>query len=188
VSAFPHSSHWIDVNDAASVKKAEELLMGNFRAFELWREPAAIETVTLCVLNKRKVALLRSRSHRASANAKLPLVYLLPQNDTPLRSAYGLRSQMGLPRVGPPRLLASFDELDTQNARRTRHHIFVAAMAPARVRAPRRIEVSWIPVSDLAACLPHIHGSSRMIAYLQRYVASQNSHTLGHRRPPLRRG
>jgi mannose-1-phosphate guanylyltransferase/phosphomannomutase len=188
VSAFPHSSHWIDVNDAASVKKAEELLMGNFHAFELWRQPTAIETVTLCVLNKRRVALLRSRWDRASGMPKLPLVNLIPQNDTPLRSAYRLRSQMGLPQVGKPHLLASCDELDTRNARRTRHHIFVAELAPARVRAPKHSEISWVLVSDLAAGHPRIHSSSRTIAYLQRYVASQNSHSIGYRRPPLRRG
>jgi dTDP-glucose pyrophosphorylase len=188
VSAFSHSAHWIDVNDAASVEKAEELIMGNFQAFELWRQPAAIENVTLCVLNKRKVALLRSRSHWASAIARLPVVSLLSQNDTPLRSAYRLRRQMALPRVGKPHLLTSLDELDTRNARRTRHHIFVAEMAPGRAGAPRRSEISWALVSDLAVGPIHIHDSSRTIAYLQRYVASQNSHSLGHRRPPLRRG
>ena len=188
VSAFPHSAPWIDVNDSSSVDKAEELIMRNFEGFELWRQRAAIETVTLCVLNKQRVALLRSRSHQVSTMARLPVVSVLPQNDTLLRSAYRLRNQMGLPRVGKPHILASFDELDTRNARRTRHHIFVAEMVPGRARAPRCSEVSWALVTDLVVGPPHNHGSSRTIAYLQRYVASQNSHSLGHRRPPLRRG
>jgi NDP-mannose synthase len=190
VSAFSHSSPWIDVNDSSSVEKAEDLIMGNFEGFELWRQPAALDIATLCVLNQRRVALLKSQSHPASAIARLPVENVLPQNDTPLRSAYRLRSQMGLPRVGKPLLLASFDELDTQNAQRTRHHIFVADMVPGRngARPPRCSKLSWALVADLAASPPHVHGSSRTIAYLQRYVVSQNSHSLGHRRPPLRRG
>jgi len=178
VSAFPHSSPWIDVNDAASVAKAEELVMDDFRAFELWRRPATIETVTLCVLNNRRVALLRSRSHRTSATARLPVVSLLSQNDTPLQNAYRLRSELCLPGVGKPHILASFDEQGARNTQRTRHHIFVAEMPPDHARVRRR-EISWVLVSDLAAGTRR-HGSSRTIAYLQRYVASQNPHSLGH--------
>lgn len=190
VSAFSHSSPWIDVNDSSSVEKAEELIMGNFEGFELWRQPAALEIATLCVLNKRRVALLKSQSHPASAIARLPVENVLPQNDTPLRGAYRLRSQMGLPRVGKPLFLSSFDELDTRNSQRTRHHIFVAEMVPGSncARPPRCSELSWALVADLVAGPPHVHGSSRTIAYLQRYVASQNSHSLNYRRPPLRRG
>lgn len=190
VSAFSHSSPWIDVNDSSSVEKAEDLIMGNFEGFELWRQPAALDIATLCVLNQRRVALLKSKSHSASAIARLPVENVLPQNDTPLRSAYRLRSQMGLPRVGKPLLLASFDELDTQTAQRTRHHIFVAEMVPGwnGARSPRCSKLSWALVADLAASPPQVNGSSRTIAYLQRYVISQNSHSLGHRRPPLRRG
>jgi dTDP-glucose pyrophosphorylase len=181
VSAFSHSSDWIDVNDAASLKKAEELIMGDFQGFELWRQPVARETVTLCVLNKDRVALLKPQLDRASTIARLPMEKMLPQNDIPLRGAYRLRRQMGLPGIGKPHLLTSFDELDTRNSRRTRHHIFVAEMAPGRVRAPRRSEISWALVSDLAFGRTHIHLSPRAIAYLQRYVASQNSHSLNHR-------
>jgi GTP:adenosylcobinamide-phosphate guanylyltransferase len=188
VSAFSHSSPWIDVNDSSAVDKAEELIMANFADFELWRHPARLETATLCVLHKRRVALLRSQSHSASLAARLPAENVLPQNDTPLQSAYRLRDQIGLPRVEEPRLLASFDDLDPQNAHRTRHHIFVTEMVANGTRMPRYSGHSWALVSDLVAGAARAKGASRTFAYLQRYVAKQDSHSLGHRRPPLRRG
>jgi dTDP-glucose pyrophosphorylase len=180
VSAFPHSSPWIDVNDSSSVEKAEELIMGNLRGFELWRQPAAQETATLCVLNKSKVALLKSELDPASAIARLPMEKVLTQDDNSLRCAYRLRNRMGLPRLGEPSVLASFDELDTRNRQRTRHHIFVSEINPS-FRAPIRSGISWVPVANLSAGSPNSHGRSRTIAYLQRYVASQNSHSLNHR-------
>jgi dTDP-glucose pyrophosphorylase len=188
VSAFSHSSPWIDVNESSAVEKAEKLIMGNFKDFELWRQPAALEIATLCVLNKQRVALLKSQSHSASVIARLPAENVLPQNGTPLQSAYRLRDQVGLPRVGKPILLASYDELDPRNAQRTRHHVFVAEMISSSnsVRTPRCCGLSWALVAGLGP--PYVTGSSRTIAYLQRYVASQSSHSLNHRRPPLRRG
>ncbi len=190
VSAFSHSSPWIDVNDSSSVDKAEELIMSNFEGFELWRQPAAHETVTLCVFNERRLALVESPSRTVSKIARLPFETVLPQDDTTLRSAYRLRNKMGLLRVGEPHVLASFDELDTRKRQRTRHHIFVAEMVPGRnkARPARGSPISWVLVTDLVADAPHTHDSSRTIAYLKRYVASQNSHSLGHRRPALRRG
>jgi NDP-mannose synthase len=180
VSAFSHSSPWIDVNDSSAVDKAEELIMANFADFELWRHPARLETATLCVLHKRRVALLKSQTHSASVAAQLPAENVLPQNDTPLQSAYRLRDQIGLPRVEEPRLLASFDDLDPRNAHRTRHHIFVAEMVTNGTRMPRYSGHSWALVADLVAGTARTKGSSRTFAYLQRYVASQNSHSFNH--------
>lgn len=164
--------------------------MSNFEGFELWRQPAAHETVTLCVFNERRLALVESPSRTVSKIARLPFETVLPQDDTTLRSAYRLRNKMGLLRVGEPHVLASFDELDTRKRQRTRHHIFVAEMVPGRnkARPARGSPISWVLVTDLVADAPHTHDSSRTIAYLKRYVASQNSHSLGHRRPALRRG
>jgi dTDP-glucose pyrophosphorylase len=180
VVAFSHSAEWIDVNDAVAIEKAEDLLMAKCRAFELWRQPTTIESTTLCVLNKRKVALLRSPSPGPSPVPRLPVADLVSPRDTPLRSAYRLRKQMGLLGLGKPHLLACFDELDPRNAQRTRHHIFVAEMKPAGVRTHKRT-ISWAGVSDLDVATNHINGGSRTIAYLQRYVASKNPHPLSYR-------
>jgi len=190
VSAFFHSSPWIDVNESSAVEKAEELIMGNFEAFELWRQPAALEISTLCVLKKRRVALLRVQAHPASVVARLPAENVLLQNDTPLQSAYRLRYNMGLLQVGKPFLLASFDELDPRDAKRTRHHIFVAETVRGLggKRPSRCSGLAWAFIADLVTGSAGFNGNPRTIAYLQRYVAKQDSHSLSHRRPPLRRG
>jgi len=189
VSAFSHSSPWIDVNDSSSLEKAEELIMSNFEGFELWRQPASDETVTLCVFNGHRVALVQSPSRTVPKIARLPMEAVLLRDDTPLRCAYRLRSAMGMPGVGEPHSLVSFDELDTRKRQRTRHHIFVAEEAHGRKRAlAAKGPISWVLVTDLVADASRAQGSSRTIAYLKRYVASQNSHSLGHRRPILRRG
>jgi mannose-1-phosphate guanylyltransferase/phosphomannomutase len=183
VSAFSHSFPWIDVNDSSSVEKAEELVMANFEGFELWRTPSTNEMVTLCVLNKNKVALLKSHHHRASTITGLPVDKVPPQRESPLSTAHRLQSEMGLPRLGKPFLLTSLDELDPSNAQRTRHHIFVARMALTRndTKPPKCGELSWAFVADLVADPPNINATPRTIAYLQRYVASQDPHSLNHR-------
>jgi NDP-mannose synthase len=189
VSAFSHSSPWIDVNDSSSLDKAEELIMDNFEGFELWRQPASDEAVTLCVLNGHRLALVQSPSRTVPKIVRLPMEAMLLPDDTPLRSAYRLRSKMGMPGIGKPHALVSFDELDTRRRQRTRHHIFVAeAHGRNRALPAKSSPISWELVTDLVADASRAHGRSRTIAYLKRYVASQNSHSLCHRRPLLRRG
>ncbi len=183
VSAFSHSSPWIDVNDSSLIHKAEKLIMNNFEGFELWRQPATEETVTLCVFRGRRVAFVQSPSGNASKNAWLPTEAVLRQDDTPLTTAYRLSNKIGMRWTGKPHVLASFDELDVRKKQRTRHHIFVAEEAHGRKRAQpwRRDRISWVSVTDLVAESSRTHGSLRTIAYLKAYVESQNSHSLGHR-------
>jgi NDP-sugar pyrophosphorylase family protein len=37
VAAFEHNAAWIDVNDAAAVSRAEQLILDNYNDFELWK-------------------------------------------------------------------------------------------------------------------------------------------------------
>lgn len=189
VSAFCHSSPWIDVNDSSSLDKAEEVIMANFESFELWRQPASEESVTLCVLNGHRVVFSRSTSQSTTKVAPLPMETVLPP-ETALQSASRLRRKIGIPEVGTPHALVSFDELDTRNGRRTRHHIFVAEKAQSRnTSLPKKgSPISWTPLTDLVTDALRADVNSRTIAYLKRYVESKNSHSLGHRRPILRRG
>jgi NDP-mannose synthase len=190
VSAFCHSSPWIDVNDSSSLDKAEELIMANFEHFELWRQPASEESVTLCVLNGHRVALVRSPSRSTTKIHRLPMEALLLPEETALQSASRLRGKIGMPEVGTPHALVSFDELDTQTGRRTRHHIFVTEKAQGRnTSLPKKgSTISWMLLTDLVKDASRDNVCSRTIAYLERYVESKNSHSLGHRRPILRRG
>jgi NDP-sugar pyrophosphorylase family protein len=182
VFAFSHCSPWIDVNDAGSVEKARELIRRNSELFELWRQPAKIETVNLCVLKRGRVALQKSQPFRATSKARIPEEDIRSQSDTPLRCVRRIQRGLGLTRVGKPMLLVAFDELDIRNAKRTRHHVFVAEMGqcPGRVRHPRCRELLWVRVADLVPGSRDRHGNSRIVAHLQRYVASQDSHSVNH--------
>lgn len=183
VSAFFHSSPWIDVNDRSSVEKAEALIMANFQGFELWRQPAAEETVTLCVLKEDRVALVKSNLHPASTTSRFLMENVRAQDGIPLRTACRLQGQMGLPRHDKPFLLASFDEIVTRTRQRTRHHIYISEVDPKwiRVRSPIGGGFSWARVSHLAAGASDFRGNSRVLAYLRRYVVSQSPHSLSHR-------
>ena len=156
VSAFSQSSPWIDVNDSSSVERAEELVMANFEGFELWRTPSTNEMVTLCVLNENKVALLKAQN-RKSAISQFPVEKVPLNSKSPLSAAHRLQGETGLPRLGKPFLLASFDELDPLNAQRTRHHVFVSPMVLTRTTEPPKCgEFSWEFVGDLATDPPNL--------------------------------
>jgi hypothetical protein len=51
---------------------------------------------------------------------------------------------------------------------------------PGRVRHPRCRELLWVRVADLVPGSRDRHGNSRIVAHLQRYVASQDSHSVNH--------
>jgi dTDP-glucose pyrophosphorylase len=182
VYAFSHCSPWIDVNDRGSIEKAKELIVRNSESFELWRQPAKLETVTLCVLNGGRVALQKSPLFRASSKARIPKEDIDPQNDTPLRGVRRIERRLGVARVGKPFFLVAFDELDIRKAERRRHHVFVAerGRCPNGVRHSRCRELLWLRVADLIPGSRDRHGNARTIAYLQQYVASQDPHSFNH--------
>jgi len=176
VSAFAHSAPWIDVNDAASVEKAETLIIANFRSFELQRQPPHREMVVLGVLKEGRVAVAKG-SRRASTHAALPVEQLHSVAESPIDTAFRIGTRMGL-SIMKPQLVASFDELDSKNRQRTRRHLFACELA-ARPRGTNSLSqhgVRWLNVNQLSKS----HGSSRTLAYLNRYIASQNPHSVRH--------
>jgi NDP-mannose synthase len=177
ISTFPHSSPWIDVNDSASIERAEALIMANFRRFELWRQPPHCVIVLLAVLKGRRVGLAKCDSRRAPPDRMLPVEQALSEAESPIDTASRLRERMAL-RVTKPQLVASFDELDSRSRQRTRLHLFVCELA-ARLRSRNPVSqsgVRWFNVSQLSKS----NGNSRTIAYLKRYIASQNPHSVRH--------
>jgi NDP-mannose synthase len=177
ISAFTHSSRWIDVNDSAAVERAEALIMAHCRCFELWRQPPHREIVVLGILNNRKVALPRGQSDRAHPVRVLPIEQVPSEAESPVDTACRLRERLGL-AVTHPKLVASFDELDLRTRQRTRRHLFACDL---EARAKRRKHLSqsgvqWLNVNQLSKS----HGDSRTIGYLERYIASQSPHSLRH--------
>jgi NDP-mannose synthase len=177
VSAFLHSSAWIDVNDSASVERAEALIMANSGSFELWRQPWHCEMVVLGVFKNRKDILVRSDSRRPFQNGMLPVEQVLSEVETPVDSASRIGERIGLP-VTRPQLVASFDELSLTTSQRTRYHLFVCGLVSRpRSRNPAsQGGVCWVNVEQLSKS----HGKSRTVAYLKRYAVSQDPHSVCH--------
>jgi len=175
ISAFPHSSPWIDVNDSTSVERAEALIMANFRSFELWRQPSHREIVVLGAFKDRRAVLVTSGNHYLFRNGLLPVHQVLSEVETPVDSASRLRERIGLP-VTKPQLVASFDELDLRTRQRTRYHLFACRLAaPPRSRNPAsQGGLRWVNVDQLSKS----HGKSRTVAYLKRYFGSQDPHSV----------
>jgi len=171
VSAFLHSSPWIDVNDSASVEHAEALIMANCGSFELWPQPSHREIVVLGIFKDRRDILARTDSRYPLQNGVLPVEQVLSEVETPVDSASRIRKRIGLP-VTRPQLVASFDELGLTTSQRTRYHLFACELAARpRSRNPAsRDGVVWVNVDQFSES----HGRSRTIAYLKRYVASQD--------------
>lgn len=170
ISAFSHSSPWIDVNDSASFARAEALITKNFRRFELWRRTPHREIVVLGAFKDSKVALAERPGQ------VLPVEQVLV-GESLFDAASRLREKMWSP-VTKPHLIASFDDLDPRTKKRTRYHLFaceVAAQRNNRNPVPRR-RVRWLNVTQLSKS----HGTSRTIAYLKRYIESQNPYFVRH--------
>jgi hypothetical protein len=183
VSAFSHSSPWIDVNDSNAVAAAEELIAINSARFELWRTPPISQMATLCVLRGNRLAIAKAPKRlNRPGNRSLLSEPVLPQDESPLQTAYRIWGQFGDGRGSEPRILVSYDDLDIRKRQRIRHHIFVAELSrewkPAV--ASSRLPISWKPFSDFLTGSQDKHASSRTIAYLRRYIASQNSRSVRH--------
>jgi len=175
LSAFTHSSPWIDVNDPAAVDRAEALIMANFRGFELFPQPPDSEFVLLGILKNGRIAISKS-SHLGSAGLKLPVERVNAESESPMDTAVRLGGRIGLP-VTKPHLVASFDELDSRTRQRTRCHIFVCQL-PAQPKGKDPVSQSgirWLNVNQLSES----YGNPRAIAYVNRYTSAQNSHTDG---------
>jgi mannose-1-phosphate guanylyltransferase/phosphomannomutase len=174
LSAFTHSSPWIDVNDAASVDKAEALIMANFRCFELFRQPPHSEIVFLGVLKNGRIALSKS-SHRAAEGVRLPVEQVNSEMESPIDAAFRLGEQMGLP-VTKPQLVTSFDEQNSRTRERMRWHLFACELEaqPRGTNPVSKSGVRWLNVNQLSK----FHSNSRTIAYLNRYIAAQNSYSV----------
>jgi hypothetical protein len=151
--------------------------MANFRSFELWRQPWHREIVVLGVFKDRRTVLVTSGNHYLFRNGLLPVDQVLSGVETPVNSASRLRERIGLP-VTNPQLVASFDELDLRTRQRTRYHLFACGLAgPPRSRSPAsQGGLRWVNINQLSKS----HGKSRTVAYLKRYIASQDPHSVRH--------
>jgi len=175
IAAFEHLSPWIDVNDAASVQRAEELIMANFKGFELWRKSPQRQVAIVCVLHDGVVAVPRKGSGLPAACGGLPTVEL--SKDDP-EEAITRCSHAGLIRAKSGRVLVSFDHIDTRTAERTRNYVILAEPTRSFRAAKSNGAFQWVQLNDLSTVLSDSHVNCRTLSYLNRYAS--NSRSVGH--------
>ncbi len=149
VAAYPHDEPWIDVNDAAGLARAEELVAAQPRAFECWCDAPDREVVDLLLtssLGAERDAL--GQPHQAR----------IPRGGLPLRSARALARGLGAEQRAPEPLVV-FDAVDPAHAGVTRHHCFTLGVDSS---AGQR----WLPAVELAACAPAGSAMQRALAWL----------------------
>jgi dTDP-glucose pyrophosphorylase len=173
IAAFEHSFPWIDVNDSASVQRAEELIMANSKGFELWRKSPERHVAIVCVLHDGAVAVPRYGSGLPSVDGLLAVE--LSKREQP-EEAIMRCSHAGSIRAKSRRVLVSFDEIGIGTGERTRYHVVLAL--PTKLPRPTNGNgpFQWVQINDLST-LSDSHGNCRTLRYLNRYAA--NSHSVG---------
>jgi len=149
VRAFPHSAPWIDVNDAAAVTRAEALVAAE-RGFECWAARPDIDVVGVLLRSAEGVLLQGNETPPHTAPAAWGLPSLRVQTQARLQeAACDLLSRLGF-RAITPRVLASFDEIDTAAHLTLRHHVYTGEVACAPLPLPSQgVKLAWVPESGI---------------------------------------
>ncbi|HEU4557807.1 MAG TPA: sugar phosphate nucleotidyltransferase [Longimicrobium sp.] len=120
VAAYEHARPWIDVNDAESLVRAEELVRAHPEAFEQWSGAPDAARVRVAFTDGDGIWVRDG----AGEDGVLPSLLLDGAAD-----ASGAARRIPPPAgwTGPaPVRLASFDVLETESGRVVRHHLFVS--------------------------------------------------------------
>jgi dTDP-glucose pyrophosphorylase len=170
IAAFEHEAPWIDVNDAAAVTRAEELIARHPSAFDYWARPPDCLVVSLMVTTRRH-ALLEMRPGPVARYAGLwdvPGEQHEPTDGAPLEAVVRkLQEELGGPALRP-QLLISFDDVDPASERLIRHHVFTASSDRVwPIRAPNRA-LEWTLLSEEDQSPRVSPVASRSIAALRR--------------------
>lgn len=175
IAAFEHSFPWIDVNDSASVRRAEELIMANSKGFELWRKSPEKHVAIVCVLHDGAVAVPRDGSGLQPVAGGWPAVEL-SKGEQPEEAimrcphACSIRAKSG-------RVLVSFDEIAIRTGERTRYHVVLAQPTKGPRPTNGNGPFQWVQINNLST-LSDSNGNCRTLGYLNRYAA--NSHSVDH--------
>lgn len=136
VMGFAHSAAWIDVNDAAAARRAEQLIRDHLCEFEFWDQKPDREFATL-LLHETASILVERRTEAASRYRGLwdiPAAPLEADDRSPLRAIARWIQRRGW-RCSALEPLTAFDDLDYSTGKLLRHHVF-RARADGRFAAP----------------------------------------------------
>lgn len=169
VAAFRHAAAWIDVNNSASIERAEELIASRCREFEWWRQPFDWQIARLLLRSPAGIVL----EHRARTNSDgmerwdLPGELLRPQDREPADAL--TRTMHRRAQSSDFDFLTSFDDLDPSSGRLIRHHIYLAELGDDWRDLRLDEDWQWHPIEA-------IHGLVRMSPVLSRAVAALARH------------
>jgi mannose-1-phosphate guanylyltransferase/phosphomannomutase len=129
VLSFPHKTPWIDVNDVASLERAERLVGAYPEAFE--RGPAGPDREMACVVvNSGSGVLLARRPEDVECYAGL---WTLPMEEMrsggcPREAIRRVLRRLSVGGPEDPEELAVFDDIDCLSGLVVRHHVHAALM------------------------------------------------------------
>ena len=120
IAAYEHNEPWIDVNDAAALARAEELVFRNNEAFEQWPRSPDEVIVHALVLSPDGVMVVVENT--SACQWGFPHERMSEMANATSCYAEALAQELGLRRISPPTRLGDFIEIDLPSGRVLRHY------------------------------------------------------------------
>jgi dTDP-glucose pyrophosphorylase len=149
VAAFEHNAPWIDINDVATIVKAEQLVTEHLTAFQYWDHAPDCEVAALMLCSPAGI-LVEYRPHSSSRYSGLwdiPGEHIEPGDRSPIDAISGKLEREPAWRSGTPEFLTSFDDLDTTTGQLIRHHVFFALTRDTLPASPPA-RLKWLPLEE----------------------------------------
>ncbi|PYV14436.1 MAG: hypothetical protein DMG07_11990 [Acidobacteria bacterium] len=169
VAAFRHAAAWIDVNQASSIGRAEQLIADHYQEFEWWRQPFDCQVGGLVLQSPGGILV----EHRDGTAPEYPYLWHLPGerlealDRTPVDAL--VRSMRGRVRASALDFLTSCDDLDTFSRKLVRHHIYHAELGEAWRGLDLDRNLQWRPLEAIPELVPQSRVLSRAMAALTRH-------------------
>jgi NDP-mannose synthase len=171
VAAFEHDAPWIDINDAAAILKAEQLVTEHLTAFEYWDHTPDCEVAALMLCSPAGI-LVEYRSYSSSRYPGLwdvPGEHIEPGDRSPIDAISRKLEREPAWCCVTPEFLASFDDLDTTTGQLIRHHVFFA-LTRDTLPVVRPAESKWIPLEEKHQVFPLSPPLATSLALLRKHL------------------
>jgi NDP-mannose synthase len=172
IAAFAHEAAWIDVNDAAAVDKAEQLISDHAQAFNFWERTPDCQVVSL-VLRSPFGILVEHRSTLASRYRglwDLPGKQLRPMTSPSFESLLDcIQAEYRWP-CRRPEFLTSFDDLDVTTGQLIRHQVYFTHNDGTSLIPWCERSLQWLPLAEMDSSLPLSPATVRAMAALRRHT------------------
>lgn len=159
VGSFEHDAAWTDVNDAASVMHAEDLISASAPAFEQWWRAPHLESKVVVVSSPAGVLVKRSRVGGTNSSSTW----------TATVDGIALRDDL--------EPLVTFDAVDLEQRKVVRHRAYIAHLDST---PPVDADSRWIAVDGRSSGIPLDDTSSRCVAWERtrmRTIVVEEEHT-----------